>query len=98
MRTTAGYLVEELDGLSLDAIEGAEEQRAIEVALRTAAHVEDLGQVAPPVHAEHIAGHVLEQVLRAGAEVDRGHRERAQDPVRVRGYELAVVRDRERAD
>ncbi len=55
----------------------------------------------PPVEADDVPArrrHRLEEVRRAGAEVDRRDREPAEDPLRVRRDELLVVLDRQRAD
>ena len=91
-------------GRTLHAVPRPEEQRRIEVPLDAAVRPDPLPALAerdPPVEADDVAAgrrHRLEQVRRAGAEVDRRHREPAEDPLRVRRDELLVVLDRERAD
>ena len=96
--------VEDVARRRLDPLPRPEQHGRVEVALH-AAVVADLRPAAverdPPVEADHVAaglGHRAQQRRRAGAEVDRRHVDRGEDPRRVRRDELLVVRRRERAD
>ncbi len=92
------------DRRRLDAREGPEQQRGIEVPLHAAIAADPLPPLVEPdapVEADHVApglGHRLEQVRGAGSEVDRRHVDGVEDSFRIRRDELLVVVAGEGAD